>query len=162
MSLHYIIDGYNLIHHPSFAPHSKRKDVKFALLDFIRTKRPCGSLRNKVTVVFDGYASGFSWDDGSITVLFSSDASADERIKRLLEARQDHKNVVVVSDDNEVRDFARLCGAQPRGIEEFVCGPGKKRAAAHAAARDAVLKPELTQSEMLKINRELRGLWLKE
>ncbi len=55
MSLHYIIDGYNLIKHRSFIPASNIHDPRFALIQFLRKKKPCGSPKNKVTIIFDGY-----------------------------------------------------------------------------------------------------------
>ena len=56
MSLRYIIDGYNIINHPLFAKTSRKsQDVRVALLNFLRVHKPCGSPKNKISVVFDGY-----------------------------------------------------------------------------------------------------------
>ena len=156
MSLHYIIDGYNLIKHRSFPPAKKTGDERLVLLEFIRTKKLCGSSRNKITVVFDGYAGDFKTGDCDIEVIFSQELTADERIKKIVCARGNTVNFVVISDDREIKDFVKSSRVKAVGIEEFIHHKKKK-----ANLEDESLKPELTYSAMHKINQELKQIWLK-
>ncbi len=158
MSLHYIIDGYNLIKHRSFIPASNIHDPRFALILFLRQKKPCGSPKNKVTIIFDGYSGDFSLQELEYEVIFSCESSADERIKEIVESAAVARNLVIVSDDRQIRDFARLCGALLLGIEEFL-GRGEKKKRVEDNGQS---KPDLSYGDTQKINEELRNLWLKE
>ncbi len=160
MSLHYIIDGYNLVRHRVFEGVHKGADKPRALVHCIRERHLCGSRKNKITIVFDGFPAAGSAhiEDPALEILFSREESADERIKRLVESAAHPKTVLVVSDDNEVRFFARSAGTQVLKVAEFAAVAHKR--AAGSAGKDAG-KAEISQSSMLAINRELRSLWLK-
>lgn len=164
MSLHYIIDGYNIINHPLFArSHKKTKDCRRALLEFIRDNKLCGSLKNQVTVVFDG----FPWasDPGirftGASVIFSQEDSADSVIKRLAEGSRQPKELCVVSDDKEIRLFIRFTGACGLSVEKFIKRPQKTGEFASAHLSSSEPKPELNQAQVFKINQELERIWLK-
>jgi len=161
MSLQYVIDGYNLINHPVFKEQANKKikDRRFALLELIRTKRLCGSSKNKITVVFDGYpglgdSQGLSEGGPKIGVIFSRKETADERIKKMVENSGNPRNTVVVSDDKEVKFFAGSLGAGTISVGEFI---GQEESGREKEA----LKAELTYAQMHLINKELRKLWLK-
>jgi predicted RNA-binding protein with PIN domain len=169
MPLQYIIDGYNIINHPSFSNlHKKIKDSRFALLEFIKHKRLCGSSKNSITVVFDGYPkyTAEKTDTAGINVIFSRQDSADERIKRMVENSGDFKNIVVVSDDKEIRFFVKSVGAKAKGVEEFVNPANLAQARIKRKGRlkdeGDIVGLELTFSQRHKINEELRKIWLKE
>lgn len=153
----YVIDGYNIIHHPAFSKSSNKVRIPpQELLRLIRTKRLCG--KNRATVVFDGYppAQEAVHGDDEIGVVFSKDHSADEKIKILVERARNPKNIVVVSDDNEVKFIAKALGAKVLGVEQFISQEQKSRAKAKETA-----EIELTYSQMEAINKELRKIWLK-
>lgn len=161
MSVHFIIDGYNFINHPRFsASRKKRASPQAALFDFIRLHRLAGSRKNRVTVVFDGYPAPRQElpDDGEMAAVFSGGQEADERIKRMVEASGNPKNLIVVSDDKQIRMVIRALGAHPMTIEEFT---GRLDAEQEKGRRESAA-PELGYSEAEKINKELRRLWLKE
>jgi hypothetical protein len=128
------------------------------LLELIRDRRLCGSSRNKATVVFDGYTNipGPEWDRFEASVVFSRQQSADERIRKILEASANLKNTVVVSDDKEVGLLARLMGAKSLSVEGFI-GKEKRPSRLHGAA----MKAQLSYSQMHKINEELKRVWLE-
>jgi hypothetical protein len=157
MSLHFIIDGYNLVKHRSFIPPPGIRDSRFALIQFLRINKPCGSPKNKVTIIFDGYSGDFSLSGLEFEVIFSCEDSADERIKKIMEKDPLPKSLIVISDDRQIRDFARLCGVVSLGIEEFLDPPSKKKAPQKAAQE----KTPLSYSAAHKINEELKRLWLK-
>lgn len=160
MSLQYIIDGYNLLNCPRFRhKHKEAATPAKAILDFIRTNKLTGSLKNSLTIVFDGYPpSGTTIPDEQNTqIIFSRKISADEKIRKILEEQACRKNIIVVSDDNEVRFMAKMLRAGHIGTDEFI-GIDKKSGSA-SKARDLV-KADLSYSQMSRINEELRKVWL--
>ncbi|MDI6759032.1 MAG: NYN domain-containing protein [Candidatus Omnitrophota bacterium] len=158
MSLQYIIDGCNIIHHPLYIKLNpgKNNDSRLALLDFIRFSGYCVSGKNKVTVVFDGYAQRQSLvlSDSEIRVIFSGADTADERIKRIIEQAERTKNLIVVSDDNEIRYFAKSARIDVLRVEEFF----KKKNPVRMGNETQDVK--LTYTQMHKINEELKRIWL--
>lgn len=156
MSLQYVIDGYNITNHPAFKQkNSKSYNCQEALIKLIRIKKLCG--KNKPTIVFDGYPHepGFSGGE-DIDVIFSRKESADEKIKRIVESYGNPRNIVVVSDDNEVKFFAKSAGAKIVSVEDFINPQPKAQRRKEASAES-----ELSYSEIEKINKELRNIWLK-
>ena len=91
-----------------------------------------------------------------MSVIFSEDSSADDRIKRIIEGSQDKKNTVVVSDDKEISVFVKHCGVKTMSVEEFI---GRSSNDKRRAKED--IKPELNFSQVAKINEELRKIWLE-
>lgn len=161
MSLQYIIDGYNLINHPLFnRPDKHSPDPSTALAAFIRVNRLTGSLKNKVTIVFDGYppSCGTNYGDSGINVIFSRKISADEKIKILVEQTADRKNIIVVSDDREIKLCVQSLDACSKGIEDFI-RPKEKSGDFHK--ENSAAEQKLNYSQMQKINQELKKIWLK-
>ncbi len=159
MSLHYIIDGYNIINHPQFTCTLKTSsDVRLSLLALIRAERLTGSSQNKVSLVFDGYPAHPlpDYNDTDINIIFSRKISADEKIKMLVEESGNRKNIAVVSDDKDIKFFVKSLGARSVGVEEFI-----NRKKTQNLKKD-LLKHELTYSQTEQINRELKALWLKD
>jgi hypothetical protein len=162
MSLQYIIDAYNIINNPQFRPVSKSVlNVQQALADFIRFNKLAGSKNNKVILVFDGYppvGQGVPEEEG-LVCLFSRKIEADELIKKIVEESAQPKNIIVVSDDKEVRLMSRFLHAQVCGVDEFICGKkgGKFVLAGESDAADF----KLSYSKMQKINAELKKKWLE-
>jgi len=159
MSLQFIIDGYNVIRHPEFpASHSPKAAPYQALLEYLKLKRLCGSPKNRVIVVLDGYPPGGEGRvNGTIAeIIFSGEETADERIKRLVERSLQPRNIAVVSDDKEIRFFVQAKGAKALGVEEFI---NPRRTAVNR--KEEIAKPELTGEQVSLINQELKDLWLK-
>ncbi len=159
MSLQFIIDGYNVIRHPEFpVSHSKKAASYLGLLKYLKLKRLCGSPKNRVMVVLDGFAAlgeGCT-RDAIAEVIFSEEESADEKIKRLVERAVNPRNIVVVSDDKEIRFFVRTKGAKVLGVEEFI-NPQRTT----VIRKEEITKPELTSEQVALINQELKERWLK-
>ena len=158
MSLQYIIDGYNITNHPKFAKQIPKRfsDFRSALVQLIKTKKS-SSPHNKFWVIFDGYPgeSLDNQDKGNIMVIFSRRESADERIKKLVELIPNPRNVVVVSDDKEIRFFARSCRAKVESAEDFLALEDKT-----SHKRGEAPEAEISYTQMHKINEELKKLWL--
>lgn len=160
MSLHFILDGYNIIKRSDFLATQVLKDGRRDLVRFISEKKPCGSSNNKVTVVFDG-AEDLDFprqrDNKGIEVIFTSNnANADERIKKIVKESRNPKRIVVVSDDREIQFTIRSYGAQIMTVAEFI-----QKGNPSLKIPQNPPKIELTYQEIAKINRELKQVWLK-
>lgn len=161
--VHYILDGYNIINRLSVFATGTLQARRQALVDFIEHRRPQGSSNNSVTIVFDGRADvgGFECS-GTAEVFFTSDESADEEIKRLVEDHPNRKNITVVTDDKGIRYYVRSLGAKVLGVEEFMPKvPGTRPASREQSARRKDAK-NISLTLEHKINTELGDLWLKK
>lgn len=161
MSLQYIIDAYNLINHPRFRPQDKSVNIQYALANFIRFNKLCGSKNNEVILVFDGFppAQGEIPKETGLACLFSQKKEADELIKKIVENSPQPKNIIVVSDDKEVRIISRFLHAKVCGVEEFI--RAKENKPASSARNSDSTDPKLTYSAMQKVNAELKKKWLE-
>ena len=91
----------------------KLEDGRDRLIRFIDEHRPHGSLRNSITVVFDGSEAVCSWPVfGEVKVLFSKGETADDLIKHLIEGASDPHAVILVSDDRDLQHFAKAYAAE--------------------------------------------------
>lgn len=159
MSLHFILDGYNIIKRSDFLATQVLKDGRRGLVRFISEKKPCGSSNNKVTVVFDGNNDFIppSLDNKIAEVIFTSNnTNADERIKKIVKESRNPKTIVVVSDDREIQFTIRSYGAQIMTVAEFI-----QKGNPSLKIPQNPPKIELTYQEIAKINRELKQVWLK-
>ncbi|MFH0738421.1 MAG: NYN domain-containing protein [Candidatus Omnitrophota bacterium] len=164
MSLHYVIDGYNVINHPLYSRITKSsKDCQNTLLEFIKVNKLCGSPRNRITIVFDGFpvVSHSSLKVIEASLIFSEQDTADDVIKRLVEDSRQPKNIQVVSDDKELCLSTRLSGGCVLGVEEFITRKQKAIDKKKTYLSSVEIKPELNRIEILKINQELERKWLK-
>lgn len=123
MSIHIIIDGYNLIRQSSSLSLLDQQNMQLgreALVDLLTKYKRVK--RHKITVVFDGTnAISFSGHRdyiNGIEIKFSrSGESADTVIKKM--AFMEKEKALVVSSDREVADSAISCGAAVIGSVEF-------------------------------------------
>lgn len=159
MSLHFIIDGCNVIHNPHFSRvySAKSSDQRVQFINFLKSKRPCGSRKNKITVVFDGFPRlEAQYDaDEEIEIIFSRRENADARIKKILERQTQPKTAVVVSDDRDIQFFTRSARAKVMPVEDFLIPHRKSQGRV-----DDIPKAELTYSQVHEINKELSKRWL--
>lgn len=164
MSLQYVIDGYNIINHPLFssAPRTSH-GPQTSLVLFIQGKRLTGSSKNKLDVVFDGYPPR-QWGEevagDNLRIIFSRKTSADEKIKMIVEESANRRNIIVVSDDKEVRFMAKSQGARCLGVSEFIGAKEKAKLQNDSALGDS--EEKVNYSQMAKINQELSRRWLNQ
>lgn len=166
MSLHFILDGYNLIKQDAYLAVLRLEAGRLALLKQIETKSLQGSSSNPVTVVFDGQLGGVKEQYSSgIALVYTSGETADDWIKRFVEDSSTPKNIVVVTDDREIRHFVRSLGATIMGTREFLEGRGSRRRQADLARklkRVQTDKKEISSVLEDKITREMSRVWLKD
>lgn len=166
MSLHYILDGYNLIHRIPHLSRGNLEESRLKLIQWIERQAPQGSRHNKVTIVFDGRADVFSWDrrESSVRVLFTSGESADDRIKAIVNEDGHPKTIVVISDDREIQSAVRQVGAQVMAVDAFA---QKKKPSGQSKSRqkskdDVLPTKSIPLRTQAQINQELEDLWLKD
>lgn len=110
MSLEIIIDGYNLLHaSPNLSVRKeelleKARNRMIEKLSYYRKMK-----KVSITVVFDGWKGGFQSQSQEmlkgIKVIYSKlGETADEVIKRMIDNAS--KEMLVVTSDREIRDFA--------------------------------------------------------
>ena len=117
--LHYIIDGNNLIGKIKSFSSLQKKDKQSARekLTFY-LERYFSSKKTKVTLHFDGYEN-LPIKTQKIIIVYSENKTADEIIKRQIEDSRNPKNLVVVSSDNGVIKFAKVCSCEIIQSENF-------------------------------------------
>jgi hypothetical protein len=123
MSLHIVIDGYNLIRQSkrlSHLEHTSLQEGREALVNNLASYKKIKPY--PMTVVFDGADAPSLVEKRSrekgIDIVFSRPGeSADTVIKRLV--RQEGERAMIVTSDKEVADFAAAHGAATIGSVEF-------------------------------------------
>lgn len=115
----YIIDGNNLIGKIRDLKKLQNKDrlaarEKLALLieNYFRSKRV------KVSLHFDGFQNSVIRISG-VKIIYSENKTADEKIKTEISASKNPRNIIVITSDNNLKEFARVCSASVILSEEF-------------------------------------------
>jgi predicted RNA-binding protein with PIN domain len=159
MSLHFLIDGYNLIKRSSTLAQKSLEDGRQSLIGFVETKRPQGSERNRVTIVFDGKPGMYGLPTTTTaSVIFTEYESADDRIKAIVEDAANKKEIVVVTDDKDLYLYVRKLGANVMSNAEFV---GKAGHASGKSGPKTAEKAKIISSVFeYKINQEFEKIWL--
>lgn len=132
------------------------------LIRFVEERKPQG--KNRITIVFDGQKDicpplkGIK--EEKVKVVFARGISADEKIKRMVE-KEGAKQVVVVSDDKEIRVYVRALGARVLSVKEFIEKGGERRERKKEGSSSQVERKRLPEG-IEEITSELKRLWLKE
>ncbi len=155
MSLHYVLDGYNIIKQIPSLKLNKLKTARDSLISFIEKYHPQGSLKNKITIVFDGNKDVLSYGHNyPFDVVFSIDESADDKIRKIVQQSKNPKNIVVVTDDRELKFLVRSLQARTINVQEFL-GKAKKD------TNKIQDEKRLSISAKEEIAEELRKIWLR-
>lgn len=116
---HYIIDGNNLIGKIKSLNQIQKKNkqqsrekLAFSIARYFSTKK------TTVTLHFDGHLNEAINVHG-IKIIYSDSNTADDKIKIEIEGSENPKNIIVVSSDNNIAEFARVCSCQVIKSEEF-------------------------------------------
>jgi predicted RNA-binding protein with PIN domain len=131
-----IIDGYNVIRADPLLQRLEHVSLEDARCVLIRTLNASPRLRNDaITVVFDGVRDGRSYINshrqGHVTVVFSARGqSADEVIKARVRTATHPSDVVVVTNDLDIRRYCQALGCRVSGSENLLAqlaGPQQRR-----------------------------------
>ncbi len=152
MSNLYFIDGNNLLHATDRWNKFPRSDQRPQLIRTLEDDRPTGSIKNSVTVVFDGHVpkSGAIKSE-SIKIIFSGDKDADTIIRESVDELSHPRSAIVVTNDRSIRLHVRKKGAKVLSCEEFLA-MGKKKQKIRSDER-------LDASALGEINEELKNIW---
>ena len=158
MSLHYLLDGYNIIHQMPLSVDIKLEDQRRQLIRWVESRAPQGSSRNMVTIIFDGKTDVWGGNGGSssIQIVFAQGQSADEKIIAMVEEAAHKKNIVVVTDDRALKYAARALGAKVSGVQAFL-----KQGASAPAGRVESGK-NISKTLEHNITSEFEKIWLKK
>ena len=123
MSIHIIVDGYNLIRQSKSLSILDLQDIQLgrdALVDMLAAYKKVKS--HRISVIFDGTASPrFSQQREhrkGITIIFSPKGeSADSVIKKM--ARKERQGALVVSSDQDIVQSAAASGAATVSANDF-------------------------------------------
>jgi len=115
----YLIDGNNLIHKSKELvilqkkdPQRSRERLAFMIDNYFINKNA------DVILFYDGFGS-LPIKTNKIRIIYSENATADEKIKASIERAANPKNVVVVTSDGGIRNLARKCSCGLMKSEEF-------------------------------------------
>lgn len=145
----------------------KLEEQRQQLIRAIEIHRPQGSLRNKVTVVFDGKHGIYGGHtSASVNIVFSHDEPADEVIKRMVDEAKNKKVICVVTDDKGICSAVRTGGADILSVDDFMkrlgitSSPARKRSSGKKV-QDRTTK-NISNTAEYKINKEFKDIWLKK
>ena len=125
MSQHYLVDGYNFIHHNPRLKQMINNSLEFARNQTIALiKGYISSRKIRVTLVFDGddvgYVDPVFQNTSRLKIIYSNaPEKADPLIKRLIKKEKNKKSLTLVSADHELMDFGRSHGAKIISPENF-------------------------------------------
>lgn len=120
--MEYIIDGLNVIKTSFIKKYEvvsfeRGRDFLIDIVERYKRKHP----KVDFTIVFDGYCREAHFYSGKrIKIIFSNEETADVKIRKLLEKKKNRREVFVVSDDREIREFSKILGANPLKVFEFL------------------------------------------
>lgn len=115
----YIIDGNNLMGkirnlHKIQKTYKQEVREKLALI----VERYFSGKKIKVSLHFDGYENTPIKISGA-KIIYSDNKSADEKIKAEITASKNPRNITIITSDNNLKEFARVCSASVISSEEF-------------------------------------------
>lgn len=162
MSLHYVLDGYNILKQVSYLVDKKIKEGRLGLIKMLQASTQLK--KQAITIVFDGYDdSGGQIIREGFKVIFSANLSADDKIKNLVERSHDKRQIVVVTDDKEILFFVKALGANILKVADFIFWiSGRQAQERNKSSQVQDDDKSLDYRQVLDINRELKKRWLKE
>jgi hypothetical protein len=117
---HFIIDGNNLMGKiPSlFKLHKKDGQLSREKLAFILESYFINKRNNKVSLHFDGFINQVIRVN-AIKIIYSGKRTADDEIKHEIENEKNRRNLIIVTSDHNIIQFARVCGCDVMTSEQF-------------------------------------------
>jgi uncharacterized protein len=124
---HYIIDGHNVLHASAIMRKILLKTETIAYSSLIMLCERFQMTRNiTLTIIFDGFPpEDFTSASGDVTICFSHKRNADSIIRNLIAERKNPRLLIIVSNDHEIRNFARIHGCGLLTAEEFLQSPNR-------------------------------------
>lgn len=136
---------------------AKLEDQRRLLIRLLDERRPQGSLRNTLTIVFDGQPGVFGHDSAhTVKIVFSKVGSADDEIKRRVDAASNKSNMIVVTDDRALGYAVKALGAKVSSVADFMA-----RMADSGERKPGSGSKPISRSQQSQITSEMSSIWLK-
>lgn len=149
----YIIDGYNIIHKIDYLRDKRLRSQREGLIRLLEIAQAQNRRLKDLTVIFDGKANILALPvHSAVKVVFSKGKCADKEIKEIVQCSNYARDIGVVSDDREIRSYARTLGAKKISVKEFL------KMVFASFGEQHIFK--LDETEAKKINQELEKIWL--
>ena len=146
---HYIVDGNNLIGKISSLSKLHKKDkVRSAEQLAFKLGRFFGKKNVKVSLHYDGFQSEPIKVQG-LKIIYSGKISADEKIKHEISRSKNPKLITLVTSDNNLAEFGRVCSCKVNKSEEF----------ANQLKSSSEIDEESSKIEEMKNSNEFRRLF---
>ena len=114
-----------------------------------------------MTVVFDGQPGiAYPKRASSVKVVFSTEETADDLIKRIVEEATNKKNIYVITDDKALGQSVRDFGAKTLSVKNFF-GKTEEKKKQLLKAKDFPEGKNVSTVMEFKINDELKKIWLE-
>lgn len=116
---HYIIDGNNLIGKIKYLNQIQKKNKQQSRekLAFLLS-RYFSNRKVSVSLHFDGFENDAIKVSG-IKIIYSGSLTADEKVKHEIEKSKNPKNNILITSDNNLAEFGRVCSCQVVKSEQF-------------------------------------------
>jgi predicted RNA-binding protein with PIN domain len=151
VSLHYLIDGYNLLYALPEIPRGPWPTKREILIELLLSSKPQGN--NRLTVIFDSREGlGDRLRRGAIEVIFTASETADDWIARRVRETSNARMLVVVSNDQGIRTLIRGTGAKWLSTQDFL-KPSK-------STPIPVKPPKMDSETSDSITEEFKKKWL--
>jgi uncharacterized protein len=117
---HYIIDGNNLIGKINSLQKLQKKNKQSSRekLAFILESYFLGKPNNKISLHLDGF-TGYPIKTQNINIIYSGKKTADDEIKYQIGQEKNPRNIILVTSDLNLKEFAHVCGCDWVSSEEF-------------------------------------------
>jgi predicted RNA-binding protein with PIN domain len=115
----YLIDGNNLMGKIRPIIKIQIKDKQMARERLVMMiEKYFNKRKGKVYLHFDGFPNApLNLSKGNI--IYSEKSKADKKIKEQIEITKNRKNLIVISSDHEIQNFARVCSCDVSSSEDF-------------------------------------------
>lgn len=149
---------------PRLACKRTLRDAREALVRILVTGNFAGSVRNQLTVVFDGQPD--VWHEASfsqVKVVFATHQTADDLMRVMVDRASLKKNIYVVTDDKALAQSVRDRGAKTIGVKDFFAAMLQEARTSSKAKKipSAGEEKDISMTAACKINDELKKIWLK-
>lgn len=117
---HYIIDGNNLIGKDKILNQIQKKNKQQSRekLSFMLS-RYFSSTKSSVSLHFDGFEKE-SIKTSNLKIFYSNNSSADNIIKSEIEKSKNPRNIILITSDNNLIEFGRVCSCKVIRSEDFI------------------------------------------
>ena len=117
--LNYIIDGNNLIGKITSLMSLQKKDKQASREKLVYIlDRYFISKKANVTLHLDGHPAG-RVSSSKMKIVYSENLTADEKIKKQISQSKSPRNIIVVTSDSNLAQFAKVCSVTVVSSDEF-------------------------------------------